>query len=1385
MNITILRLCHRQIQIFLLITIISTHGQMKNITNDSASVIPEVHFSMMNSINLSNSDMSTESSIVMKDVNDIISKSNNFNDNAILKEQTTNSSTTDTSVYITPNRNIIVSQATIFENDSTIPITTTTMIFTSKESNAINVTYRTSSMFTGHVTYNCSTMNISDLIIYTNTPANCSVLECSSNNEINIKCHSIENKAGRDFEFILGMHENNQSIINKTFIVTLKPLLLNTSANINITVHENLTSASILVSNCEEIAEPDKLTFKCDSSNQSSESSLINCTHTCVDLQPGCVYEASLILSPIKISDKENDTFPNDTKTETYRIDLDKITNLTLDGNVTQDGTALICFNPPRGYYDELRFNCYAKDQNCPESNQNLTNKITNCSNCSFVWISQVIQGVEYECQAWTMKANFSDATSDPLLFNTISNCEKIAEPDKLTFKCDSSNQSSESSLINCTHTCVDLQPGSVYEASLILSPIKISDKENDTFPNDTKTEIYRIDLDKITNLTLDGNVTQNGTALIHFNPPHGYYDELRFNCYAQDQNCFESNQNLTDKITNCSNCSSVWISQVIQGVEYECQAWTMKANFSDATSDPLLFNTSLTPVLYGGQNFFNTSRISFPVTPQSDYDNIRINCIAVGHRSPSCSDVISQHNSCSTTLQLNGTRGCDYQCSFITQKMHYNDATSTPVNISLCDYFINLIKKNECIVYLGPPTPIIEEYRNASRSIYIKWKIDETSYIQSFDLFKNNIAIENANDAIVSVSDTIFSYNYTDDIKPFQTYELYVRLNSNYNVPSKSIVVTTSPEAPKKPTDNDVKNKIILQEMHEASTSNQYVINIDLSLFSDEYGIVKKYLIYVRQDQNNNMPEIILNGTYAEALNNALIDYLAAEILISSSAKNLINKNGNITVLLGNETICLNESVKSTPCNGPLKPSTNYKVIVGGCTIAGCTHVLSQQFKTQNLPTPPNNPGSSKAWVVIFPLLAVAVVAGLAVWKRKLLKQMFDRKIKPDRKYSKDSRSSSISLSSIYVPPRKRPKPLSKYVNMTDEDKKAIYAEYQELDSTSPQYRPSEDDSEYAIYNRYSNIPARGPWERTAVQLNGLHRFHDYINANEIKGLSSEKQYIACQGPLETTCEDFWDMIIQYGVKKIVMLTRTEERNPHNHSQTLSKCYRYFPDKKGKLLTFNRVSVQVIDVEYQENVDLEIRRILIKADNNEHHVFHYYFTGWPDFSVVEPRKLLDLIQYINNHGKNQLISVEQSKKTSLSPTVIHCSAGVGRTGTYIAVDIIMRLIDRSQQDLLTMQLDVMGVVYQLRQDRGKMVQTKDQYMLVNRCVEEYLRETNRLNDILQQSSLYGNVNMNSTQPNNNVITESPSNYVNINKPSPSEAGANSSRSSPVIQSKY
>ncbi|CAF1587573.1 unnamed protein product [Rotaria magnacalcarata] len=525
----------------------------------------------------------------------------------------------------------------------------------------------------------------------------------------------------------------------------------------------------------------------------------------------------------------------------------------------------------------------------------------------------------------------------------------------------------------------------------------------------------------------------------------------------------------------------------------------------------------------------------------------------------------------------------------------------------------------------------------------------------------------QNCSESVKNLTASIDNYSN-------RSYELRVELNANHRTLSEPIIVKTKSAAPKRPTPIDVENKIVPQNDDKASTTNQYVINVDLSLFSDEYGIVEKYLIYVRQDLNNNDSEIFLSGTYVDAWHNASFDYLAVEIPI----------------------------ISLTTLNLPIKP------------------------------------GSSKSWVVVFPLLFLVIIASLAVWKRKQLQGIIDRKTRQSNRHADDERDRSMPLSSVSTIPMKKPKPLFRYVNMTNEDERSIYDEYQELDDSSSQYRQSECDLQYKDYNRYSNISARGPWDSTAVRLRAVGsnpRDHDYINANEIKGLHGEKQYIACQGPLQETCEDFWDMIIQYGVKKIVMLTRIEEQNPHNPAQKLPKCARYFPEKKGDVLRISRISIEVIDIENQP--DLEIRHLFIKYDNNDHHVFHYYFAGWPDFSVVDPQELINLIENINKHKSNRPISVEKMKEILLTPIVVHCSAGVGRTGTYIAVDIIMSLIDRQKNELSTMKLDVMGIVYHLRQDRGKMVQTKDQYMLVNNCVEEYLRRTNRLNSVLKSAPKY------------------------------------------------
>ncbi|CAF2795840.1 unnamed protein product [Rotaria sp. Silwood2] len=247
---------------------------------------------------------------------------------------------------------------------------------------------------------------------------------------------------------------------------------------------------------------------------------------------------------------------------------------------------------------------------------------------------------------------------------------------------------------------------------------------------------------------------------------------------------------------------------------------------------------------------------------------------------------------------------------------------------------------------------------------------------------------------------------------------------------------------------------------------------------------------------------------------------------------------------------------------------------------------------------------------------------------------------------------------------------------------------------------------------------------EVTAVHLNRSHHKHDYINANEIRGVNSLKQYIACQSPLMNTCEDFWDMIIQYRIPKIVMLNQFDQADQQNPSAS-SKCYPYFPKRRGEQFKFDDIVIKLNDIEHYSHSSLEIRYLSIRQFGVKHDVIHYYYTGWPDFNVVEAKQLLTLIDIVNKHGSSQSLLYNKTTNSSLLiPIVVHCSAGVGRTGTYITVDTIVRLLDRPIDKLKTFELDVMAIVYQLRRQRVSMVQTKEQYLLVYRCVEEYLKQT-------------------------------------------------------------
>jgi hypothetical protein len=179
----------------------------------------------------------------------------------------------------------------------------------------INVTHRTSTMFTALVTYNCSSINSSELFIF---PDDNQIIDCNitqdfpedmTNSAVTVTCNNIEKNAGRDWTFILGPTLfDSQIILNQTFSVTLEPLSLSTSTNISTTIHDDLSSASFLIDNCTEIVDPKYLVFRCNTSDLSNKSLSSNCTYTCYYLEPGSIYNASLVRLPVPIVDKANDT---------------------------------------------------------------------------------------------------------------------------------------------------------------------------------------------------------------------------------------------------------------------------------------------------------------------------------------------------------------------------------------------------------------------------------------------------------------------------------------------------------------------------------------------------------------------------------------------------------------------------------------------------------------------------------------------------------------------------------------------------------------------------------------------------------------------------------------------------------------------------------------------------------------------------------------------------------------------------------------------------------------------------------------------------------------------------------------------------------------------
>nr|XP_014347810.1 PREDICTED: receptor-type tyrosine-protein phosphatase C [Latimeria chalumnae] len=234
-------------------------------------------------------------------------------------------------------------------------------------------------------------------------------------------------------------------------------------------------------------------------------------------------------------------------------------------------------------------------------------------------------------------------------------------------------------------------------------------------------------------------------------------------------------------------------------------------------------------------------------------------------------------------------------------------------------------------------------------------------------------------------------------------------------------------------------------------------------------------------------------------------------------------------------------------------------------------------------------------------------------------------------------------------------------------------------------------------IKNRYVDIL---PYDYNRVSLAQISNEpgSDYINASYIDGFKEPRKYIAAQGPKDETTDDFWRMVWEQKTTVIVMVTRCEEGNRN-------KCAQYWPTMEKGQEVFGDITVHISEEKICP--DYIIRKINIthsKEKGSARDVTHIQFMSWPDHGVPDDAHLLLKLRRRVN-AFNNLFS---------GPIIVHCSAGVGRTGTYIGIDAMMEGLEAEGV------VDVYGYIVKLRRQRCLMVQVEAQYILIHQALVEH-----------------------------------------------------------------
>nr|XP_016846550.1 PREDICTED: receptor-type tyrosine-protein phosphatase delta isoform X31 [Anolis carolinensis] len=228
---------------------------------------------------------------------------------------------------------------------------------------------------------------------------------------------------------------------------------------------------------------------------------------------------------------------------------------------------------------------------------------------------------------------------------------------------------------------------------------------------------------------------------------------------------------------------------------------------------------------------------------------------------------------------------------------------------------------------------------------------------------------------------------------------------------------------------------------------------------------------------------------------------------------------------------------------------------------------------------------------------------------------------------------------------------------------------------------------------NRYANVIA---YDHSRVLLTAIEGIpgSDYINSNYIDGYRKQNAYIATQGSLPETFGDFWRMIWEQRGATVVMMTKLEERSR-------VKCDQYWPSRGTE--TYGLIQVTLLDTVELATYCVRTFALYKNGSSEKREVRQFQFTAWPDHGVPEhPTPFLAFLR-----------RVKTCNPPDAGPMVVHCSAGVGRTGCFIVIDAMLERIKHEKT------VDIYGHVTLMRAQRNYMVQTEDQYIFIHDALLE------------------------------------------------------------------